>query len=100
MRRTGLLLAGAAIAATVGVVTPAQAACSTNYYRVIWTSSDVYEDPGIGYLKTKWYGDQVTGPNSNVESNLSGSYRKVYTASAWDGRGWMAAASLDYRYCT
>ena len=100
MRRIALLVAGAALAATTGVATPAQAGCTTNYYRVVWNYSDVYEEPGWGYLKTKWYGDQVTGPNSNVEPNLQGSYRKVWTSSAWDGRGWMAAASLDYRYCT
>ena len=101
MKRLTMSLAGVAVlAATVSVATPAHAACTTNHYRVVWTSSDVYQNPGWGYIKTKYYDQVVTGPNSNVESINSGSYRKVYTAEGWNGRGWMAAASLSYRYCT
>ncbi|WP_255348253.1 hypothetical protein [Parafrankia sp. EUN1f] len=39
----------------------------------------VYEHPGGGWLKDKQYGDQVTGPNSDVMSNLSVGWRAVYT---------------------
>ena len=99
MKRIALVVAPL-VATTLGVVAPAEAACTVNHYRVVWTSSNVYEDPGIGYIKTKYYDQVVTGPNSNVEAINSGSYRKVYTSEAWDGRGWMAAASLSYRYCT
>jgi hypothetical protein len=89
-----------AIASTVAVATPAYASCTVNHYDVVATSASVYEDPGIGYIKTKYFGQRVTGPNSNVESINSGSYRKVYTAEAWDGRGWMLTSTLSYQYCT
>lgn len=91
---------GAAVAATIAVIAPAEAGCTVNHYRVVWTSSDVYEDPGWGYIKTKYYDQVVTGPNSNVTTINSGPWRKVYTADAWDGVGWMNASSLSYRYCT
>lgn len=98
--RIAIAAAAVAVAASVGIALPAHAACTVNHYRVVWTSSNVYEDPGWGYIKTKYYDQVVTGPNSNVESINSGPWRKVYTAEAWDGRGWMNASSLSYRYCT
>jgi hypothetical protein len=103
MNKIGLALAVGVLGATVAVATPAHASCTVNHYRVSWSYSDLYDDPGFGYIKTKLYDQVVTGPNSNVTTINYGVYRKVYytpTGSFTDGVGWMNASSLSYRYCT
>lgn len=93
------------LAGTTAHAAPGLAACSVdNVYKVVWSQAGVYVDKTQNsyLIKTKSYGQRVTGPVGwYTESSPSNNYKwaKVWVNDPNYYYGWMRSGSLEKDGC-
>ncbi|GAA2224473.1 hypothetical protein GCM10010429_58770 [Micromonospora olivasterospora] len=88
----------AAVLAVVGSSAPAQAACTTSSFTVVWDYAGMYTEPKESTLYgTRRYGQVVTGPTGNTANGWTLTYDWWNGLPLW---AYMKDASLQYRGCS